>query len=322
VVCSDIGLQLAQFGEHSAGLIRGPRDLASGKIAVELAPFVAWLSDAFVAAGTEGEGMGGYVRRGVDMMITAIGWALDAIDMLRTAWAGMKLAAQLALTGAVDLGAMLVKGVEVTAEGIASAFTWAWTRTQQAFTDTFAWITQQLANFLSWIESYLPESMQTGLGDMAQEFSKTFSQIADENRKAMEAKAWKVDFDMGADSSRAFADNMLADAKTATEEFWDFANRDKMSSKLQQKVDDIRAKAEEAAASSVPAFEGDETGLSDKQLSVGALERGSAAAMSAIVGTQKSLSLDQQNLEAQKRHSSLLDRIEKNTRTSLAPAGL
>lgn len=299
-------------------------DGVARKLAVELAPFVKYLADSFVEAGTKGEGMGGFVRAGVDMAVTALGWMLDAIDLIKTGWAGLQLIGQLALTGLVDALAWVVKGAELAAEGIASGFSWAWSRTEQVFTEGVGWIITKMAELITWIESYLPDSMQTGLGAIATEFAKTYDDIAAENRKAMESQEWKVDLNMGGDTARAFADNMLDGAKQAKDEFLAYAGRDKMSEGLKQRVEDIRNAATDAAKAGLPEpgdMEGME-GTGKQDVSIGALERGSAAAMSAITATQKTMSLDQQNLEAQKRHTSLLDRIEKNTRQPIAAAGI
>jgi hypothetical protein len=254
--------------------------------------------------------------------VQAINWMAENIHYAKVAWKALQLGAQLALTGAVDLAALLVQGFEAAIEGIASGFNWLWSRTQQGLTETISWLITKIADFMSWMDSSLPASMQTGLGKVAQDFATTYEQIAEESRRSMEAQEWKVDLNMGGQTSREFADAMLDQARIATDDFWQFVEAGPDVAKMQEAV---AATVEGTAAEAAKAMEsplGTGAGGGKSTLSVGALDRGSAAAMSAIVGTQKSLSLDQQNLEAQKRHSSLLDRIERNTRTPLIPAGL
>lgn len=288
------------------------KELISGvarRIAVELSPFITWLADSFVNAGTQGEGMAGKVRGAVDMMIKVIGWVLDAIDLIRTAFAAAQVGAQIALGWMVTGFAHVVKGIELAAESIANGFSWAFARAQQLTTEAISYIIDKIASVMEWMDSKLPESMRTGLGEVAREFADTFQSIAEQNRKDMEAQTYKVDFNLGGDTAMAFADAMQSEVDAAKRSFSDFANRENLSDKLKRNVERIRKEADEAAAEATKAPT-DIAVTGQDAAAIGAVERGSQAAFKAIFDTTKG-GIDKEQLNEQKKMNTYLERIEK-----------
>lgn len=291
------------------GLVTG----VARKIAIELAPFIKFAADQFVVLGTEGEGVGGKVRAGVDMVIGGMGLMLDAVDLARTGWAALQLGAQISLN-VVGMGvAYLVKGIEVGTEAIVNGFKWAWSNATQIVQEAVSAMITLLADVANWIESKLPERFQLGIGNAAQEFAKQFDATVAQNRQALNSQQFKVDLTFGDDAmamSKAFAD----DTARAAKDFQAFAGRDKMSDKLRRNVEQIRADAQKAAEMAVTTPEGESTFAGADKVNPAALERGSNQAFSAF---QKNLlgqkSAEERILEESRKQNAVLAKIEKNT---------
>jgi len=295
------------------------------KVAIELAPFVKFAADQFVLLGTEGEGWGGKVRAAVDFVITGIGWVLDAVDFLRTAWEGLQLGPKIVFSFIATGIATVVNAIESGVEGMIEGFTWAWSQASQLATEGVGKMIKVVADAAAWLESLLPESMQLGLGDMAQEFSKTFDAVAQESRNTLENTDFSVDLHLGGQTATDFAKTLGEDTERATQEFLQFAGREKMSDKLRRNVEQIREDAQTAAdeaASVAPADFGADTlgGKDAKEVLAGAIERGSQEAFAAFQSnTSNQKTAEQLLMDRQLR---VLESIDKNTSNGLAMASL
>lgn len=276
------------------------------KIAIELAPFIKFAADQFVVLGTEGEGVGGKVRAGVDLAISGLGLVLDAIDLTRTAWASVQLTVQQVVSGIVGAIATMVKTVEIAAESIVNGFRSAWAYAGQIVSEAIGKMIALLAETAVFIESKLPERFQLGIAKSAQAFSEGFDQVVAQNRKDLEATNFNVDFKFG-DSAMQFSKTLSEDVARSGKEFTAFANREKLSDKLRRNVDKIRSDAQKAAEAAAAAPDKKPPQPSAEKVTPAALERGSQQAFAAF---QKNLeAANNPQVTEQKKTNQKLDTI-------------
>lgn len=286
-------------------------DGVARKIAIEISPFITAMVDGFVAAGTEGEGMGGKVRAGVDLVIDGIGLVLDGVDLLRDGWATLQIGAQMALSLTATGIGFLVKQIELASESIVSGFRYAFAQAQQFVSEAVGKMIALLSEVATWIESHLPERFRLGIGAAAQEFSKAFDSATNAARQQMETQSFKVDLTFG-DTATNFADTFAKDTERAKKEWEAFTGRERMSEGLRRNVEKIRADAEAAAKEAVTTPATESPGAMAAKVNVGALERGSQDAFAAFRANRDTAKrAEELALLESKKHTKALETLVK-----------
>jgi len=272
----------------------------AGQIAVRLAPFVEWLSTKLLDAGTQGTSFGTKVARGMELATEAIGYVLDAVDAIRDGFAYAQYGIEWFTVQAAKGLAWVVEQIETFAETITQVIPWAFAQAQRFVQQSLADMVQALANVVQWLDSKLPERFRTGLGQMAQDYAATLQDVIDQ-QPDINIDDYGVDMTFG-ETATEFANAMQDGLDASKQELDKFLSRENLSDKFSYAVGEIVAKTNEtvakAAGEILPDPSEEAAGGRMQDLQVGALERGSAAAMSAIFGTQDK---DKQLEEAEKQ---------------------
>jgi hypothetical protein len=84
-------------------------------LAVELAPFITYAADLFVDLAKEGLKSGSYISQGFDWVVSGIGFALDGVNVFKTAFHGINMVVAEVVSGFLSGIAKILEGIDFLA---------------------------------------------------------------------------------------------------------------------------------------------------------------------------------------------------------------
>lgn len=298
------GDSFADIGNVVTGVAR--------KIAVELAPYIDWLSNKIVDIAIDGGGMGKMVSQAFDWIGSAIANVLDYVDMLVVGWKYAEVGA-LMLVGRTIAGFdVMVASVKSFASDLSNGLTLAFREARRV---SSAWITDTIMGLALIARSAT-----------AIEFARTFADIEKGKIAAMTSTSSRgAELASEATEAMTAARNMMAGMDARVAELLGEIDRTLIATssgeRFKKSWDGIAEDFKRSVAAGIGKPGLGDAGTLGKKIdtSNAALLRGSQEAFKAINATSKQ-AIEQQQLNEQKKMNASLDEIKRGK--GLLAAGL